>query len=112
MYPALGRLEEKGLIVGAIASAEDGTGEGKKSYELTETGRTWIENRDPDAPLPWGEGETGPGGGLRPLVAEVMSATKQVGRFGTDEQRQAAIEVLAKTKADLYKILASGNEAS
>lgn len=111
MYPALGRLEEKGLIAGAIAPAEDGAGEGKKSYELTDDGRAWLDNRDPDAPLPWGEGETGPGGGLRPLVAEVMSATKQVGRFGSDEQRQAAIDVLAKTKADLYKILASGDEA-
>jgi len=110
MYPALGRLEQKGLIVGAIAPAEDGT-EGKKSYELTDEGRTWLENRDPDAPLPWGEGETGPGGGLRPLVAEVMSATKQVGRFGNEEQRQAAIELLTKTKADLYKILASGDGA-
>lgn len=109
MYPALGRLEEKGLITGAIASAEEG--EGKKSYTLTDDGRAWLENRDPDAPLPWGEGETGPGGGLRPLVAEVMSATKQVGRFGSEEQRQAAIDVLTKTKADLYKILASGDEA-
>ncbi len=109
MYPTLGRLEGKGLIVGAINPSDDG--EGKRSYELTDEGRAWLENRDPDAPLPWDEGETGPGGGLRPLVAEVMSATKQVGRFGSDEQRQAAIEVLTKTKADLYKILASGDEA-
>ena len=107
MYPALGRLEGKGLIVGAI----DEAGEGKKSYELTDDGRAWLENRDPDAPAPWDEEETGPGGGLRPLVAEVASATKQIGRFGSEEQRAAATAVLTKTKADLYKILASGNEA-
>ena len=106
MYPALGRLEEKGLIVGTTDAGDDSDGAGKRSYELTEDGREWVARRDPDAPLPWGEGETGPAGGLRPLMAEVMSATKQIGRFGDDEQRAAATEVLAKAKADLYKILA------
>lgn len=106
MYPALGRLEEKGLVVGAADGDTD-----KRSYSLTEDGQSWVTKRDPDAPLPWGEGETGPGGGLRPLVAEVMSATKQLGRFGSDEQRQAAIAVLSATKSDLYKILAGGEEA-
>lgn len=108
MYPTLGRLESKGLIVGVI----DEAGDGKKSYELTDEGRGWIARRDPDAPLPWEQEETGPGGGLRPLVAEVMSAAKQVGRFGTDEQRAAATEVLAKTKTDLYTILASGDSST
>lgn len=107
MYPTLGRLESKGLIAGAI----DEDGEGKKSYELTDEGRVWLERRDPDAPLPWEEEETGQGGGLRPLVAEVMSAAKQIGRFGNDEKRAAATEVLVKAKADLYKILASEDTA-
>ncbi len=102
MYPTLGRLEAKGLIVGTI----DEDGDGKKTYELTDEGREWLERRDPDAPLPWADGETGPGGGLRPLVAEVISATKQIGRFGDDEQRAAATEVLKNTKAELYRILA------
>lgn len=103
MYPTLGRLESKELIVGVI----DEAGDGKKSYELTDNGRAWVERRDPDAPLPWEHEETGQSGGLRPLVAEVMSAAKQVGRFGTDEQRTAATEVLTSTKTELYKILAS-----
>lgn len=108
MYPTLGRLEGKGLIVGTV----DEDGDGKKTYELTDEGRAWLERRDPDAPLPWEQEETGQGGGLRPLVAEVMSAAKQVGRFGSEEQRAAATEVLTKTKADLYKILAGGESAS
>lgn len=107
MYPTLGRLESKGLIVGAI----DEDGESKKSYELTDEGRAWLERRDPDAPLPWEEDETGQGGGLRPLVAEAMSAARQIGRFGTDAQRAAATDILTKTKADLYKILASEDTA-
>ena len=106
MYPALGRLEEKGLIVGTTAETPDAEGGAKRTYELTDEGREWVARRDPDAPLPWGEGETGPGGGMRPLVAEVISASKQIGRFGTDEQRASAAEVLAKAKSDLYKILA------
>lgn len=102
MYPALGRLEEKGLIVGTTSDDDDS----KRFYELTDDGREWVARRDPDAPVPWGEGETGPSGGLRPLVAEVISATKQIGRFGDDEQRAAATEVLQNTKAELYRILA------
>ncbi len=105
MYPTLGRLEEKGLITGNVAEE----GDGKKTYVLTDEGRSWIERRDPDAPAPWDEAETGQSGGLRPLVAEVASATKQIGRFGTDEQRVAASEVLSGAKAELYKILAAGD---
>ncbi len=104
MYPTLGRLEEKGLITGSVSEG-DGP-DGKRSYELTEEGHQWVARRDPDAPTPWAEGETGPGGGLRPLVAEVMSATKQIGRFGTDEQRSEATEVLKNAKSELYRILA------
>jgi len=104
MYPTLGRLEEKGLIVGSVPDGQEA--DGKRSYELTEEGRNWVARRDPDAPEPWAEGETGPGGDLRPLAAEVMSAIKQIGRFGDDEQRAAATEVLKNTKAELYRILA------
>ncbi len=106
MYPALGRLEDKGLIAGTIDETPDAEGGGKRTYELTEDGREWVARRDPDAPVPWGEAETGPGGGLRPLVAEIMSATKQIGRFGSDDQRAAAVEVLHTAKSELYKILA------
>lgn len=105
MYPALGRLEQKGLIVGSTDEGADGES-GKRSYQLTDDGRAWVERRDPDAPLPWAEGETGPSSGLRPLVAEVVSAAKQIGRFGDESQQAAAVEVLQKAKADLYQILA------
>lgn len=104
MYPTLGRLEEKGLIAGSVSESQET--DGKRSYQLTEAGHNWVARRDPDAPAPWAEGETGPGGGLRPLAAEVMSAIKQIGRFGDDEQRAAATEVLKNTKAELYRILA------
>lgn len=107
MYPTLGRLEEKGMIVGTV----DETGDGKKTYELTDDGRAWVDRRDPDAPTPWDEGETSPGGDLRPLVGEVMSAAKQIGRYGSDEQRAAAADVLTATKAGLYKILAGDEPA-
>ena len=101
MYPTLSRLEDKDLIVGTVGE------DGKRAYDLTEAGRTKMEQRDPDAPMPWETDESGPHNQLRPLVAEVASQTRQIGRFGSAEQRNEAIEVLKTAKASLYKILAT-----
>ncbi len=101
MYPALSRMEEKGLIEGF--EDEDG----KRRYDLTDEGRERVADRDPDAPLPWAEAVESGGGELRSSFAELAGQARQIGRFGTDEQRMAALEVLAKAKKDLYKILAS-----
>lgn len=102
MYPALARLEERELIVG---TDDD---EGKRRYELTESGRARVANRDPDAPLPWDAEMSGSGGSLRAVVAEIIGQTRQIGRFGTPSQREAAVVVLQQTKADLYGVLAEG----
>lgn len=102
MYPTLSRLEDKGLITGAVGE------DGKRAYELTDAGRTKIDQRDPDAPLPWETADAGPRGRLKPLVAEVASQTRQIGRFGTDAQRAEAATVLTTAKTALYKILADG----
>lgn len=99
MYPTLSRLEDKGLIVGTVGE------DGKRAYDLTEAGQNKIEQRDPDAPLPWENDESSSHGRLRPLIAEVASQTRQIGRFGTEEQRQEAVAVLSDAKAALYKIL-------
>lgn len=101
IYPALGRLEEKGLIQGV----DDGAG--KRQYQLTDAGRERVANQDPDAPMPWAD-VAGPGGrgDLRSAVAELTGQVRQVGRFGTDEQRTAASTVLATATRELYAILA------
>ncbi len=101
VYPTLGRLQEKGLVTSVES---DDT---KRKYSLTDEGRAWLARRDPDAPAPWEEvAEHGPGGEFRGAVAELGGQVRQIARFGTDEQRSAALEVLNKAKSDLYKILA------
>jgi DNA-binding PadR family transcriptional regulator len=100
MYPTLGRLESRGLIVGV---ADD---DGKKRYELTDEGRERVARRDPDAPLPWDEEMGGSGGSMRAAVAELVGQAKQIGRFGTEEQQASAIEVLAEAKRKLYAVMA------
>ncbi len=101
VYPTLSRLQEKGLVVGTES------GDGKRKYALTDEGRAWLDRRDPAAPAPWDEvGEQGPGGEFRGAVAELGGQVRQIARFGTDEQRSAALEVLNKARSDLYKILA------
>ncbi len=100
VYPALSRMEEKELIAG---SEDD---EGKRQYELTEGGRARVADFDPDAPAPWDEIGSGGGSDLRSAMSELGGQARQIGRFGTAEQREAALEVLTKAKKDLYKILA------
>ncbi|MCP3853262.1 MAG: helix-turn-helix transcriptional regulator [Actinomycetia bacterium] len=101
IYPTLARLEERGLIVGT----DDGTG--KRQYALTDQGRERVAAQDPDAPMPWAEAAGGDGrDGLRTAVAEIGGQARQIGRFGTEDQRDAALAVLTKARADLYKILA------
>ena len=104
MYPALGRLEEKGFITG------EATDDGKRRYSITEAGRERIARRDADAPLPWEEDGGRPGGELRPLVAEVSGQLRQIGKFGSDEQRDQAKAILLKAKADLYQVLAQSDD--
>ncbi len=101
IYPALSRLEEKGLIEGT----DDGSG--KRQYKLTDAGRERIAEQDPDAPLPWADAAgPGRGGDLRTAMAELEGQARQIGRFGTDEQRAAALEVLTKARKKLYAVLA------
>lgn len=101
IYPSLARLEERGLISGT----DDGTG--KRQYSLTDEGRERVSSRDPDAPMPWAEAAVAEGRGeLRKLIAEIEGQTRQIGRFGTDDQSAAALAVLTKARTDLYAILA------
>ena len=99
IYPALRRMEARGLVAG-----DDDEG-GKRIYAITEDGHERVAGRDPDAPPPWEHfAEQGPA--LRPLVAETMAVVRQIGRFGTTEQRQQAVDILQRAKAQLYGVMA------
>ncbi|UIP57764.1 PadR family transcriptional regulator [Agromyces marinus] len=115
VYPTLQLLADEGLIT----AREEG---GRKTYTLTEAGTAEAEasaGRTPPWPTPPGSGVGGPGAGGRgrdfgmsgPLPKagiELAQAAAQVGRSGTPEQVQEAVEVLEDARRRLYSILAQG----
>ena len=102
IYPALGKLEDRGLDHVHRAGRQ-------AQYELTEEGRTSppssVKRSDG---APWDELELGGHGDLRRALAELVGPARQIGRFGTATQTEAASDVIKDATAKLYKILADG----
>jgi DNA-binding PadR family transcriptional regulator len=98
IYPALRRLEARGLVVG------DDDEQGKRIYSITGDGHERVAGRDPDAPAPW-EAFAEEGPSLRSLGFELMSQLRQIGRFGTPEQRRGAADIVERATADLYQVM-------
>ena len=109
MYPALEKMEAHGAVTSTEA-------DGKRQYALTEHGRQMLaEIRDAqgdDTDEPWNQSGTSGRGDLRRLMSELGGQVRQVGRFGSDEQRAAAIDVLDDAKRKLYEILARPAEST
>ncbi|MCP2324902.1 DNA-binding PadR family transcriptional regulator [Hamadaea flava] len=100
VYPTLQLLEDEGLI-----EATESTG--RKSYALTEAGRTAAEAEPNRAP--WQEftaDEVNEAQDFRQAGFGIMQALHQVGATGTPEQRARALEILNDTRRKLYAILA------
>ena len=107
VYPALQQLEDEGLI----RSSEGGGGTGKV-FELTDAGRTHVEERDAEAPAPWEQmsgNVSDQAADLARTMREVASAFAQVMRSGSDAQIGEARKVLSTARRDLYRILADGD---
>jgi DNA-binding PadR family transcriptional regulator len=107
VYPALQQLEDEGLI----RSSEGGGGTGKV-FELTDAGRTHIQERNPEAPAPWEQmsgNVSDQAADLARTMREVASAFAQVMRNGSDAQIGEARKVLSTARRDLYRILADGD---
>ena len=108
IYPALGRLEDEGLLT----STED---DGKRRFTLTDRGREALaelrRRQGDEASAPWDDPGTGRRGDLRRQVVELVSQVRQIGRFGSPDQVDRAGTVLADTTRRLYQILASPEEA-
>jgi DNA-binding PadR family transcriptional regulator len=101
VYPTLQLLADEGLI----EAAEQG---GRKTYSLTEAGRA-VADEASETPAPW----EGPGaragaqfGALPKAGVDLAGAVAQVGRSGSPEQVQQAIDVLDEARRKLYAILA------
>ncbi|WP_290862048.1 PadR family transcriptional regulator [Hamadaea sp.] len=100
VYPTLQLLEDEGLV----EVTESG---GRKSYALTEAGRTAAEAETNRAP--WQEftaDEVSEAQDFRQAGFGIMQALHQVGATGTPEQRARALEILNETRRKLYAILA------
>ena len=102
IYPALTKLEERGFIVGEEI-------DGKRRFELTDAGRERLtELQEEHADAPWEQESTGRRGEFRRALGELYGPAKQIGRYGTPEQADAAQAVFAEATAKLYRILADG----
>lgn len=100
VYPTLQLLADEGLI-----SAEEQNG--RKTYSLTDAGVAETEAAT-DKPAPW-EAFGARASHLAALPkagAELAGVAAQVGRTGTPEQVQKAVDVLDEARRKLYAILA------
>jgi DNA-binding PadR family transcriptional regulator len=102
VYPALSQLEDEGLI-----SADEGGG--RRSFALTDAGRTYVAENRESLGSPWDEaGEGVPSNfvELRTLIGQLGMATLQVAQSGDEKQIDEAKQVLADARKALYRILA------
>ena len=96
IYPTLNQLEDEGLV-------RIDTNGGRKLVSLTETGQTHVEEHRSEWPNPLAP-EDGPR--LRELMHSLGDAVRQVGRTGTEVQRQQAAKELTDVRRRIYLILA------
>ena len=106
VYPTLNQLEDEGLV-SVTADA------GRRLATLTEEGRRQLEENREAWGDPFAQFEGGrPGTDLRRVAFELLDATRQVGRAGTDAQRAAAARILTDARRSLYLLLADGAEGT
>jgi len=100
VYPTLQMLADEGLI-----SAQETAG--KKVFSLTEAGIAAVA-AIADQPAPW-EDVARNGAGIsdyRDAAGKLLQAAFQIGKDGTSDQRNAAIEIMNDARKKLYAILA------
>ena len=100
VYPTLQLLADEGLVVAEEAG-------GRKTYALTEEGRAVAEAATEQAPWDASTEREAPAVGALPKAGfELAQAAAQVGRTGTPEQVQEAVDILDDARRRLYSILA------
>ena len=108
VYPALQQLEDEGLV-----RAEQT--EGRRVFYLTDTGRTYVEERRAELVASRDAVTGNMDGGvvaLHDLFMQVGIAIKQVAHAGTPAQIATARELLTATRRQLYRILAGDDPSS
>jgi DNA-binding PadR family transcriptional regulator len=106
VYPTISQLQDEGLVT-ITADA------GRRLVALTDAGRAQLaEHRDMWGDPFAGYDAAGAGVDLRRLVGELADATRQVGRAGSDEQRDAAAKILVDARRSIYLLLADSVEGT
>jgi DNA-binding PadR family transcriptional regulator len=105
IYPTLQQLEDEGLVFAD-------TGGGRRTYALTDDGRTYVAEHPDEIAAPWKAFDevAGDGSDVRPLIGQVAAATWQIMAVGTPEQQERGREALAELRRTLYGILAEDDE--
>ncbi len=104
VYPTLQQLEDEGLV-----RAQEQ--EGRRVYRLTEEGQRVTADRAEEFAHLWeGVAPSDDDTQLGDLIFQVGAAFVHVARTGTPEQMAEARRVLARTRADLYRILGDTGE--
>lgn len=99
IYPTLQLLEDEGLVRGEEL-------DGRRTYTLTEAGRTAAE-ADPFGRHPmFGQPATGESVDLRRLGRDVIGAAMEVMRTGSPDAQLRARDLLVETRRGLYRLLA------
>ena len=100
VYPTLQLLEDEDLVRAAER-------DGKKVFELTDTGRAEAERRISEAGGPPWEQERAvrPNRELREAAGQAFGALRQIGAVGTQAQVDKAVGILNETRRQLYQIL-------
>jgi len=107
IYPTLQQLEDEGLVQ-ADAS------EGKRTYSLTEDGRTYVTEHADEVSAPW-QGMPAPeqhDDGLKPLIGQIAAAIWQIASVGTPEQQARGREALIELRRKLHSILAEPDQST
>jgi DNA-binding PadR family transcriptional regulator len=102
VYPALAQLEDEDLV------RADETA-GRRAYRLTAEGEAYVDEHRDALGSPWDEAGAGVPDDLvdlRTMIAQVATATLQVGQSGDEKQIAEARKVLSETRKSLYRILA------
>ncbi len=107
IYPALSALQDEGLI-------DDEKVDGKRVFSLTEAGRVYVDQRADDLAKVFADNAAGAEHeevtDLKELMWGVGGAAVTVLGTGTPEQRKQAREILARTRRELYQLLATDEE--
>jgi len=100
VYPTLQLLADEGLI-----ASSEGSGS-KRLFDLTDEGRTAVEQLDDTPPWEQISHDVDPSDvNLRSAVGQLMGATFQVAQAASSRQKARAVDVINEARRELYGIL-------